>query len=269
MSEVLPFLAAPFALAILLVGIHAYLGLHVLQRDVIFVDISLSQVAALGGVLSLFFNSHDHENSLGIIFSLTLCLAAALGLSLLRHYEKKVSQEAMIGMTYAMASGGLILLMDKLPHAAEHLKEALVGNILFVTWPKVFQTAIIYGIIGMIHFIYRKKFWACSTGKETSLFWDFLFYLLFGIVITFSTHHAGVLVVFSILVVPASFAKRILNNVIPQLWAAWAFGLFAILVAFLTSYKLDVPAGAAIVTTLTMLFFTFLITTLIWESKNK
>lgn len=265
--EALSFLAAPIALAILLVGIHAYLGLHVLERDVIFIDISLSQVAALGGVISLFFTTQEDGGNLGIGLSLLLCLAVALALSLLRHYEKKVSQEALIGMTYALASGSLILVMDKLPHAAEHLKEALVGNILFVTWPKVIETAIIYSVIGIIHYIFRKQFWACSRGEKASLGWDFLFYLLFGVVITFSTHHAGVLVVFSILVVPASFARRIASTPLTRLLLSWTFGVVGILISFFICFHFDLPAGAAIVTTLTAGFFTYLVTMLIIEKR--
>ncbi|MCB0406892.1 MAG: metal ABC transporter permease [Bdellovibrionales bacterium] len=268
MIEILSFIAAPFALAILLVGIHAYLGLHVLERDVIFVDISLSQVAALGGVISLSISEKAGEGALGILFSLGLCLFAALALSLLRHYEKNVSQEALIGMTYALASGALILVMDRLPHAAEHLKEALVGNILFVTWPKVFETFIIYSVIGLIHYIFRKQFWACSRGETSSPQWDFLFYLLFGVVITFSTHHAGVLVVFSILVVPASFAKRMTQGLTQRLFLSWGFGLLGILFAFFASYHFDLPAGAAIVTTLTASFFIFLTIKLVLERAH-
>jgi len=268
-TEIFVFLAAPLTLAILLVGIHSYLGLHVLERDVIFVDISLSQVAALGGVISLFFTDGKGEGSLGLLFSLGLCLLVALILSLLRHYEKKVSQEALIGMTYALASGSLILVMDHLPHAAEHLKEALVGNILFVTWPMVFETFVIYLFIGAIHFVFRKQFWACSKGEIKSPLWDFFFYLLFGVVITFSTHHAGVLVVFSILVVPASFAKRLTDGLFNRLMLAWGFGLIGIVIAFLFSYMGDYPAGAAIVTTLTATFFAFLFVKLLFERKQR
>jgi len=266
MNDILIFLAAPFTLAILLVGIHAYLGLHVLEREVIFVDISLSQVAALGGALSLFVAKEGDETTT-VTFSLALCLLVALALSLLRRYEKKVSQEALIGITYAFASGAVILVMDKLPHGAEHLKEALVGNILFVTWPHVLETAIIYAVIGLIHYFFRKQFWACSRGENTSFFWDFLFYLLFGVVITFSTHHAGVLVVFSILVVPAALAKRTVQGVQKRLALSWVFGLFGILCAFLLSYWLDWPAGAGIVATLTGLFFVILVTSLLIESR--
>lgn len=267
MMDILNFLAAPLALAILLVGIHAYLGLHVLERDVIFVDISLSQVAALGGLMSLYFTDGNSDSQISLFFSLSLCLGVALLLAIFRHFEKKVSQEALIGMTYAMASGALILFADRLPHAAEHLKEALVGNLLFVTWPKVFTTALIYFGVGTVHFVFRRQFWACSRGEISSPLWDFIFYLLFGIVITFSTHHAGVLVVFSILVVPASFAKRMADRLWKRLWLSWGFGLSGILVAFFLSFHFDFPAGATIVTTLTLSFFLFLTTKLFFERK--
>lgn len=254
MTAIIEFLAAPVALAILLVGIHAYLGLHVLQREVIFVDISLSQVAALGAALSMFV-AHEPGEWLSLAFSLGLCLIVAAVLSLLKYFEKKVSQEALIGMTYALASGALILVMDRLPHGGEHLKEALIGNILFVTWPQVIQTAIVYVIVGAIHYVFRKQFWAVSRHESNSFFWDFLFYLLFGVVITLSTRHAGVLVVFSILVAPAALSYLWTNGIARRLALAWAAGLVGILMAFLASYYFDLPAGAAIVVTLTGGFF--------------
>jgi zinc/manganese transport system permease protein len=265
MTEMLLFLAAPFTLTVLLVGIHAYLGLHVLRRDVIFVDISLSQVAALGGALSLFYTSNE-ESALSIGFALGLCLLASFALALFRKFERRISQEAIIGITYALASGALILVLDHLPHGGEHLKEALVGNILFVTWGQVLQTAAIYFVIGLLHVVFRRQFWANSSGDNKSFFWDFLFYFLFGIVITFSTHHAGVLVVFSILVVPAALACRFFDSTARRLAFAWGFGLAASAVAFLLSVHYDWPAGAAIVSTLTAGFFAILISRLAYET---
>lgn len=253
--EAYSFLAAPFVLAILLVGIHAYLGLHVLKRDVVFVDISLSQIAALGSTVSLFFASESENKGLALLLSLTFCLAISFILAALRHYEKKVSQEALIGMTYALASGALILVTDKLPHGAEHLKEALVGNILFVTWPEVIETTVVYAIVGGLHWVFRKQFWNASEGNNKKFVWDFLFYFLFGIVITFSTRHAGVLVVFSILVAPAALAGRFLNTVSRQLSLAWLTGTVGVLLSFVLSYHWDLPSGATIVCTLTTLFF--------------
>lgn len=264
MLDILIFLAAPATLAVLLVGIHAYLGLHVLTRDVIFVDIGLSQVAALGAAISMFFVP-EGEGRLALVCSLGLCLLTALGLALLRRYERKISQEVLIGMTYALASGLLILVADKLPHGTEHLKHALIGNILFVTWGQVAETFAVYVVIGFLHWIFRRQFWASSTGQSDSFFWDFGFYLLFGIVITFSTHHGGVLVVFAILVAPAALASRFTQNLRRRLWSAWALGSLGVLAAFGLSYVGDLPAGAAIVAVLTGGFFVALATAILME----
>jgi zinc/manganese transport system permease protein len=268
MMESFAFLAAPIVLAMLLVAIHAYLGLHVLTRDVIFIDIGLSQVAALGAALSMFIEP-EGEGKLSIIFALGLCLFAAFALAVLRRYEKKLSQEVLIGMAYAMASGLLILVADKLPHGTEHLKHALIGNILFVTWPQVIETGIIYGFVGMIHWIYRKQFWKASKGTSANFYWDFLFYLLFGIVITFSTHHAGVLVVFSILVMPAALARRFFDTLPRQLAMAWLLGVLGVVSAFWLSYRMDLPAGATIVSVLTGAFFFVLTTALVKSSYRR
>ena len=142
----------------------------------------------------------------------------------------------------------------------------MVGNILYVTWPEVFETATIYAVIGLIHFFCRKQFWASSQNHQKSFFWDFIFYLLFGVVITFSTHHAGVLVVFSILVVPAALAGRLYSSLSGRLLFAWIFGVVGVLISFFASYKYDLPAGAGIVTVLTGAFFLALLALLLKEN---
>lgn len=265
MIDTFSFLAAPFILTILLVGIHAYLGLHVLEREVVFVDISLSQIAALGGGLGLYF-SHNEENPHSMFYSLGLCLIVSFLLSMFRKYEKKISQEAIIGITYAFASAVLILIMDKVPHGMEHIKSALVGNILFVTWSEVFQTMVIYALIGLVHYIFRHQFWMNSRSKHKNFYWDLLFYFLFGVVITFSTHHAGVLVVFSILIVPASLSLRYFDDIKRRLIFSWVFGVISTFIAFVISFYCDFPAGAGIVATITSFFFLFLMGSLLKES---
>jgi zinc/manganese transport system permease protein len=267
MMQIIEFLAAPAALAVLLVGIHAYLGLHVLARDVIFVDIGLSQVAALGAAISMFFVP-EGEGKFALFCSLGLCLVVALVLALLRRFEKKLSQEVLIGMTYALASGLLILVADKLPHGTEHLKHALIGNILFVTWEQVIETFLVYAFIGILHWVFRKAFWASSRGESDSFLWDFFFYVLFGIVITFSTHHAGVLVVVAILVAPAALAVRFFRSTASRLMAAWGLGLTGVIGAFAVSYAYDFPAGAAIVAVLASGFFLILIAALLAERRS-
>jgi zinc/manganese transport system permease protein len=261
MNEMISLLIAPFVMALLLVLIHAYLGLHVLEREVIFVDISLSQVAALGAACStLFF--HDDSNSTFWNFSMSLvfCTVTAVVLSLLKKWERKISQEVLIGLTYSLASGLLILVLDRSPHGTEHIKDALIGNILFVTWKDILMTFFVYLFVSIFHFIFRAQFWRATKGEIHSFGWDFLFYMLFGIVITFSTHHAGVLVVFTILVAPSSIAKKIVNQSLKKrLLLSWFTGIVGMLISFFLSYKFDLPFGAGIVVSLCSLFFFTLI----------
>ena len=254
--------AAPFVLATLLVLIHTYMGLHVLEREVVFVDISLSQVAALGaGVASLFINTENSNNIYAFSISLSFCFIAALILSIFKYTEKKISQEVIIGMTFAMASAMLILVLDHSPHGAEHLKDAMIGNILFVTWKDVLVTFIVYSLVGLAHFVFRRQLWEVTRGKISSFIWDFLFYFLFGIVITFSTHHAGVLVVFAILVGPAAMAKKLVEHSLKKrLFLSWVFGILGVFISFILSFKFDLPTGAAIVAVICCLFFITLIT---------
>lgn len=268
--NVLIFLAAPLTMAFLLVGIHSYLGLHVLKRDVIFIDIGLSQVAALGAAISHFFVA-EGEGYLSYVLALLGTIIVSLLLAYFRQKEKRISQEVLIGMTYALASGLFILVADRLPHGTEHLKHALTGDLLFVTWKQVMETALIYVFVGCVHFMFFKPFWLSSTGQIQSFKWDFLFYVLFGLVITFSTHHAGVLVVFAVLVAPAALATKICKGgqarslMVRQLLVSWVIGMVGVSIAFALSYLVDVPAGAGIVAVLSLLFFGAL---LIWPKEK-
>lgn len=256
LNESLLFLAAPFCLTALLILIHSYLGLHILERDIIFVDISLSQVAALGAAVTA-VAFHGHE-ALSLGLSLAFCMVASVLLAIFRRIEKTVSQETLVGITYAMASGFLVLVLDQSPHGSEHLKNSLVGNILFVTWDEVLLVAGVYALIGVVHYFLRNLFWSVSNGKNSSVGADILFYFLFSLVITFSTHHAGVLVVFSALVVPAALARKQGGSLRKRLLTAWSFGLVSSLIAFAVSYYMDWPLGAGLVVTFAVIFFLYI-----------
>ena len=258
MNDLLMFLAAPMAIAVLLVGIHAYLGLHVLERDVVFVDIGLAQIAVVGTLLSQFF-SHEHNKPLSLISSLALCLLVSFFLAYFRKTQKSISQEVLVAMVYALASGLTVLMTDKMPHGVEHLKHALVGNILFVTWDSVLVTLVIYSLVGILHWRYRNEFWRATRGESSGILWDFLFYALFSVVITVSTMHAGVLVVFAILMAPAAFARSRMQNTSQQLIAAWIFGVIGIFISFALSSVYDLPAGATITTLLSTGFLSSLL----------
>ena len=254
MNSALLFLSAPFAMCLILVGIHCYLGLHVLARGVIFVDLSLAQVAGLGATFALLLG-FEH-NSLGAyLISLSATFLAAGFFALARRHEKIFPQEALIGIVYAFASAGVVLVVDHLAHGAEHIKELLIGQILWVTWNDVIKTAAIYALVGIIHYVFRKQLLAVSftKSKSTDQFkWDFLFYALFGIVITSSSSMAGVLQVFAFLIVPAILSSIFVKSVKARLLLGWLFGSVLSLIALLASHKLDLPAGAMIVVSFTL-----------------
>src|SRR5947209_17266604 len=203
--DVLTFLAAPFVASLILTGIHAYLGVHVVERGVIFVDLSLAQIAALGGTIALLMPLSGGDPHAPVVYwiSLAFTFMGALVFSTIRSRRARIPQEAIIGICYAVASAAAILAMSKATSESEHLKDMLVGNILAVSWPEVGKTALLYGAIGTFHYIFRKKFLAISMDHDRAesqgvslRLWDFLFYASFGFVVTSSVSIAGVLLVF-------------------------------------------------------------------------
>ncbi|HET6372780.1 MAG TPA: metal ABC transporter permease, partial [Candidatus Polarisedimenticolia bacterium] len=157
MAEQLSVLALPFVACLILTGIHAYLGIHVLSRKVIFVDIALAQIAALGATVA-YLLGHDPRSEGAYYFSLTFAVLAAAVFALTRTRVERIPQEAIIGLTYAVASGSALLLADVSPHGAEHLKDLLAGSIVWVTKHQIIKTGILYGLIGAFHFVFRKTF---------------------------------------------------------------------------------------------------------------
>src|SRR5262250_3775817 len=194
-TSVLQFLAAPFVASLILTGIHAYLGVHVVERGVIFVDLSLAQIAALGATIALLLpiTGGDPHAPITYWISLGFTFLGAFVFSTIRSRRARIPQEAIIGICYAVASAAAILAMSKATSESEHLKDMLVGNILAVSWPEVAKTAALYGGIGLFHYIFRKRFLAISMNREaveaqgvSVRFWDFLFYASFGFVVTSS-----------------------------------------------------------------------------------
>src|SRR6516165_9752883 len=249
------FLLAPFVASLILTGIHAYLGVHVVERGVIFVDLALAQIAALGATVAVVAGMDPHGRasywiSLGFTF-----LGAAI-FSFARSARGHIPQEAFIGIAYAVASATAILLMSKATGETEHLKDMLVGNILAVSWPEVRKTAFLYGAIGLFHFIFRKKFLSISMnhGKAEQSgmnvrFWDFLFYASFAFVVTSSLAIAGVLLVFCYLIVPSVGAMLFADRVGPRLAIGWTMGTLVSALGCYFSVLFDTPTGATIVCT--------------------
>jgi zinc/manganese transport system permease protein len=273
--EVFQFLLAPFAASLILTGIHAYLGVHVVERGVIFVDLALAQFAALGATVAILAGMDPHAGasywiSLGFTF-----LGAAI-FSLARMRRSRVPQEAFIGIAYAVASGAAILGMSKATGETEHLKDMLVGNILAVSWPEVTHTAILYGVIGLFHYIFRKNFLMISMdprgaeAKGLSIrFWDFLFYASFGFVVTSSVAIAGVLLVFCYLIVPSVGAMLFADRIGRRLAIGWSMGTLVSALGCYLSVAWDLPTGATIVCTFGgVLVFMFILHTILRRRRE-
>ncbi len=253
--DTLSFLLAPFVASLILTGIHAYLGVHVVERGVIFVDLSLAQIAALGTTIAVLSGYEAHSQS-AYLFSLAFTFLGAAVFSTIRGRRARIPQEAVIGICYAVASAAAILAMSKSTEQTEHLKEMLVGNILTVSWPEVGKTAVLYGLIGLFHFLFRKKFLLISLSPEkaeaqgiSTRLWDFLFYASFGFVVTSSVAIAGVLLVFCYLIVPSVGAMLFAENIGPRLALGWTMGTLVSALGVYLSLKIDLPTGATIVCT--------------------
>jgi zinc/manganese transport system permease protein len=257
-SATLMFLAAPFVASLILTGIHAYLGVHVVERGVIFVDLSLAQIAALGAAIALLLPVTGGDAHAPAVYwiSLGFTFIGALVFSTIRGHRARIPQEAVIGICYAVASAATILAMSKATSESEHLKDMLVGNILAVSWPEVGETAVLYGAIGLFHYFFRKQFLAISMHPEQAsqsgmpvAFWDFLFYASFGFVVTSSVAIAGVLLVFCYLIVPSVAAMLYADTIGKRLAVGWTMGTVVSALGVYLSLRLDLPTGATIVCT--------------------
>lgn len=267
--EILPFLFWPFVASLILTGIHAYLGVHVVERGVIFVDLALAQIAALGATIAILLGMDPHGRG-AYFLSLGFTFLGAGIFSLARTRRGHIPQEAFIGIAYAVASATAILAMSKATGETEHLKDMLVGNILAVSRAEVAKTALLYGGIGLFHYIFRKKFLLISTnlvqaeGSGMSIrLWDFLFYASFGFVVTSSVAIAGVLLVFCYLIVPSVGAMLFADRIGRRLAIGWTMGTLVSALGIYFSVLADLPTGATIVCTfggvLILMFFIHLI----------
>jgi zinc/manganese transport system permease protein len=225
----------------------------VVERGVIFVDLSLAQIAALGTTIA-FLAGHDLHSQASYFFSLGFTILGAALFSLTRLEKKKIPQEAFIGIVYAVSAAASILIVDRAPEGTEHIKYILVGNLLAVTPLEVAKMAGLYSVIGLVHWIWRKELLAISLAPQKAAgeglsvrFWDFIFYGTFGFVVTSSVAIAGVLLVFSFLIVPSVTAMLFSERVGTRLWIGWATGFLVSIAGMVASYFFDTPTGATVV----------------------
>ena len=244
----------PFVACMILVAIHSYLGLHVIAREVIFVDLSLAQMAALGTTTGLLLGISPGSTQAQLMAFAFVVIGAALFAATRTKDRGRVPQEAIIGIVYVVASAAALLVADKAPRGADAIKDVLVGTILWVTWPAIVKLAIAYAVLGVILFAFKRRFETISfdpagaraNGWNLRL-WDFFFYTIFGSVITFSVPLGGVLLVFSFLVVPAVCAFLFTRSPGKLTLIAWTTGAIASALGLVLSYKYDLPTGPTIV----------------------
>ncbi len=254
MLELIIFMLPPLMAALVISVIHAYFGIHVLQREIIFVDLSLAQIAAMGTTVGFLMGIHV-EDGLSFLFSFGFVFLGAAIFALTRMRQQTIPQEAIIGIVYAIATAASILVADRAPGGAEHIKQILTGSILWVTWPAIWKSVAIYAIVGGLHWILRKKFILISEDYVRALakmglgvkFWDFLFYVSFGLVLVLSVRIAGVMLVFSFLIMPAAISRLFSTQWPAKLIIGWAVGLLASMIGLIVSYRFDLPSGPTIV----------------------
>lgn len=252
--ETFNFLIYPFLACLLLVVIHTYFGIHILQRGIIFVDLALAQFIGIGIALS-FLLGEEHGTLLALIFAMT----GAFILSLSKRISNLVNVEAFIGVLYIFSVSAAILILDRSPHGLEEFKTILNGNIIWVTSHEVFTTFLVYGAVGLLHFILRKQFLALSYEGSGSAFLEFLFFASFAVILVKSVKMAGILQVFSFLVIPALIGRLYSLKPFIILMIGWIVGVLVTVAGIAFSYKLDAPTAPVIVAGLAFTFFASLV----------
>lgn len=254
----LPFFRTALLALLVLAGIHAYLGFHVVRRGVIFVDLALAQMAALGLAVALVLGVHENPVR-SYALRLGMTLVGALCFAWLRGQERRVPLEAFIGIVFATAQAAVFLVLEKSPSGPEHLKETLVGALYTVDPRHVLATAGLYALIGGIHVLLRRPFFEITNDPEGArsrgrnvFFWDFVFYGLFGVVVTSSVQIAGVLLVFGLLVVPAVAGLLAAVRTGPALAVGWTFAVLASAAGLLGAVHFDLPAAPSILVALVL-----------------
>ncbi|MEN6375162.1 MAG: metal ABC transporter permease [Smithella sp.] len=255
MMEVFGFLLYPFAACIILILIHTYFGIHILERGIIFVDLSLAQFVGVGVACS-FLCSHD--NAAKYVLPIAFAVLGAFILSLSRRISKYTNIEAFIGVLYIFSLAASILILDRSPHGIEEFKAILNGNIIWVNGRDFFYAFVLYAIIGIFHFVFRERFFSLSCDGKGSYFWEFMFFLSFAVVLAKSVQMAGILQVFAFLIIPALIGRLFTREPLRILIGGWLLGLVSSLLGLFVSYKWDLPAAPLIVASLSLFFFLML-----------
>jgi zinc/manganese transport system permease protein len=255
MSDLVLIMAAPFTACLLLAAMFSYLGIHIIAREVIFVDLALAQMAALGSTAGLLAGVAPHSAlGHGCALAATTLGAAIFALTRTVRAERRVPQEAIIGVVFVVASAATILAAERSPTGADLIKESLVGSILWVDWPTIPRLAAVFLGVGALHWWLRRRFFTISLDEDGAVqagwhlrWWDFWFYGSFGVAITVAVPIAGVLLVFTFLVIPSVIAFLFTRRPPGLLAVSWTVAILVCAAGLLISFKLDLPTGPLIV----------------------
>ncbi len=255
-----PFAINTLLLCLILTAVHSYLGYHVIQRGVIFVDLSLAQMAALGTAVGILFGFGENSPIQSYFFSLGFALAGAGLFVWFRKVQNKVPIEALIGITYAAAIAIALIVLERTSAGTEHIKEMLAGSLLTVSPKQLAGVAILYLVMSAIHFIFRKQILTVTENPECAKeqkcnvgLWDFVFYTTFAFVVTTSVNIAGVLLVFAFLIIPAVAGFITSTTRTSRIIIGWIFGAVASVIGIELSLRLDWSSGPTIVAVLLVL----------------
>jgi zinc/manganese transport system permease protein len=254
MWEILAFLFPPFVACLSMLGILGYLGIHVLEREIIFIDIALAQIAAVGATCAIVFLGVEEQSPVALVCAISVTVLAALFFSTAGKRITQISQEAVIGVSYAIAAAAALLFLALAAGGDVHVEHMLTGSILWASWPDIIFGLVIYTLVAVVHYIFRDRFIAVSRDYRQAAvggirveWWDFLFYVSLGIVITITVKIAGILVIFSLLIIPATFSALFVSTWRKRLIYAWGMGTTAITAGLAFSYIFDFSCGPSVV----------------------
>ncbi|MFC1563497.1 metal ABC transporter permease [candidate division KSB1 bacterium] len=263
MATAIEFMFPPFVACMLLIGINIYFGIHVIKREIIFIDIALAQIAALGGTFSVIIHqltidhaphSHGEEDMVAYSLSIGFVIIAAAVFTYLKSNRLPIPLESLIGIAYAVAATGSVILLDKAAGGDVHVKEMMEGSILWVTWSQILELFIVFTIVGLFHYIFRNRFLKLTdnynngrSNDNYSPLWDFLFYTSFGIAVVHSVKVGGILTIFAFLIIPASISALFTDRWLSRILIGWGIGTLVTICGLYLSWTLDVPSSPTVI----------------------